>query len=302
MSPQRRLFLTRSGILLGASAFAGSKLTHAASALGGTDQKSPYIPDVYKLVFADEFDDITLDRFNENASGGRPGAPAWRSRYKWPRKDVINEEKQIYVDAKFAGSTSSALGLQPFSIRDGILTIRAQRSPPDISQRIWNFLYTSGVISSELTHWQTYGYFEMRARMPRGKGYWPAFWLLPKGSWPPEIDIFEMSGAKPTQAHFGVIEKPAKRGSPGGLWLDLKFDVTADFHVYGLEWTETNIVFFVDGEKKWEYGTHKIHGDMYIAANLALGSKDKNWIPDPDQTTPFPGDFDIDYIRSYQRG
>jgi beta-glucanase (GH16 family) len=127
--------------------------------------------------------------------------------------------------------------------------------------------------------------------------------LLSKyGGWPPEIDMLEASGVRPYGVRHGVIERPAKSGSAAGLWVDAVIDGSDGFHVYGVEWTRDNIVFFIDGMKSFEYGPHNIHQDMYLLANLALGSHDPNWIPDPDASTPFPGLFEIDYIRAYQRG
>jgi hypothetical protein len=263
-----------------------------------------FVPAPYRLVFGDDFDDPDLSRINENATGGRPGAPAWRSRYRQERQTVINQEKQIYMDPQFAGSAGQALRVQPFWIDNGILQIRAERADPvAVAPFIWNHRYTSGCITSELTHWQTYGYFEMRARLPRGKGFWPAFWLLPKrATWPPEIDILEASGTRPYGIRHGAIERPRSASTAAGMWIDQLIDSSDGFHIYGLEWTRDNIVFFIDGLKSFEYGPHAIHEDMYLLANLALGSHDPNWIPDPDQSTPFPGLFQIDYIRAYQRG
>ena len=259
-----------------------------------------FVPAGYRLVFGDDFTDADVARINENATGGRPGAPAWRSRYRHDRFEVINQEKQIYMDRNFRGKADHALGVQPFAIRNGVLTITADRADPvAVSPSILNFKYTSGCITSELTHWQTYGYFEMRARLPLGKGFFPAFWLLPKRDvWPPEIDIFEASGARPDAVHLGVLfDKPhvAER------WIENVISIADGFHVYGLEWTEQELVWSFDGQPVWHRPNDGIAEDMYILANLALGNRDPKFIPDPDETTPFPGHFEIDYIRAYQR-
>lgn len=270
------------------------------AALSSSSRAASFVPAGYSLVFGDEFDDTDVSRINENATGGKPGAPAWRSRYRQERSQVINHEKQIYMDPAFRGTADHPLGVQPFSIRDGILRIQANRADPTaVSPFVWGYKYTSGCITTELTHWQTYGYFEMKARCPRGKGFWPAFWLLPKrDTWPPEIDVFEISGTRPFGIHSGVIEK---KGAAKGYWTDQAVDVSDGFHVYGMEWTESNIVCFVDEKKYFEYGPHPLHEDMYVLVNLALGSVDPNWIPDPDRSTPFPGELEIDYIRVYSR-
>jgi beta-glucanase (GH16 family) len=141
----------------------------------------------------------------------------------------------------------------------------------------------------------------MRARLPRGKGFWPAFWLLPKRlAWPPEIDIFEGSGARPRDVHVGVLD-PTLKNVPTGDWVSAGVDTTSDFHVYAAEWTHDKIAFLVDGKQVFQVTQHGIHEDMYLLANLALGSKDAGWIPDPDDSTPFPGKFEIDYIRAYSK-
>ena len=258
-----------------------------------------FVPAGYAAVFGDEFDDADLSRINENASGGRAGAPAWRSRYRQDRFTVINQEKQIYMDRDFRGKSARPLGVQPFDLSNSVLTITADRADPvTVSPFILNFKYTSGCITSELTHWQTYGYFEMRARLPVGKGFFPAFWLLPKRiAWPPEIDIFESSGARPDAVHLGVILEN-HRGAD--RWIEDVVSIGDSFHVYALEWTREQLVWSLDGKPVWQQ-PNEIHEDMYILANLALGNRDPKFIPDPDATTPFPGHFEIDYIRAYQR-
>jgi hypothetical protein len=287
--------------LLGRFAYAGIPPALVAQSGAAAAAPSPqFVPSGYALTFGDEFDDPGIARINERAEGGRPGAPAWRSRYRQPRKDVINKEKQIYMDPAFAGTSSHPLGVQPFSIADGKLRICAERADPlRVSPYIWGYKYTSGCITSELTFTQKYGYFEIRARLPAGKGFWPAFWLLPRRvAWPPEIDVFEGFGTKKNTIHVGVIEG---RHSARTDWVRGNFDATDGFHVYGLEWTESRFTYFLDGRRTKEFPNHAIHEEMYLIANLALGSHDQNWVPDPDETTPFPGCFEIDYIRAYAR-
>lgn len=297
-----RLGMTQDGTQALGRVFATLTISPVANAIE-TVELPTLVPATYVPSFRDDFDDEDVGRINENAAGGRQDAPAWRSRYRQSRQDVINKEKQIYMDPQFSGTAGAPLGVQPFSIRDGVLRIRADKADPArVSRHIWNYRYTSGCISSELTHWQTYGYFEIRARLPRGKGFWPAFWLLPKRDvWPPEIDILEGSGIRPYGVHHGVIEKPRRASTPGGLWIDQFIDVSDGFHRYAMDWTRENIIFYVDGIKTFEYGPHSIHEDMYMMVNLALGSRDSSWIPDPDDTTPFPGLLEVDYVHVYRK-
>jgi beta-glucanase (GH16 family) len=280
---------------------AASTTTGATTRTTTHRSSSSFVPDGYRLTFGDDFDDNDVSRINEDAVGGRPGAPAWRSRYRHDRNTIINGEKQVYVDPAYRGSGSNALGLQPFSIASGVLTITAA----PLAERVAPFLgkqrYASGCITSELTHWQQYGYFEMRARMPKGRGFWPAFWLLPKsGVWPPEIDVVEGTGAKPSHLHLGVIEK--QRGRPGSRWVKDVIDTTDGFHVYAAEWTADDVIFSIDGKEQYRAGSHRIHEPMYMLVNLAVGSKDPGFIPDPDASTPWPGQMQIDYVRAYSRG
>lgn len=309
-SSQRHLS-RRTALGLGAFGLWASRSALVGPARAATTKGHGGMPEGYRLAFGDEFDDADVARINENATGGRPGAPAWRSRYRQPRKDVINQEKQIYMDVAFAGTSGRPLAVQPFRIADSILEIKAERADPArVQPFIWDHRFTSGCITSELTHSQRYGYFEVRARIPRGKGFWPAFWLLPKsGAWPPEIDIAELSGARPTSiwsnVHPGAKAKPeapaAPSAAPPGRWIDGVADITTEFHAYAMEWTPQRITCFFDGQPTSEITGHGIDEEMYFLANLAVGSHDPHWIPDPDESTPFPSVLGIDYVRIYEK-
>lgn len=293
---------TRRDFLWQTSALATAGLVPGAGLCAAEPAPSRFVPEGYRLSFGDDFDDADVGRINEHAKGSRPGAPAWRSRYRHERATIINGEKQVYVDPAYAGSASQQLGLQPFAIADGVLTISARPADEKSLPYLGKQRHVSGCITTELTHWQQYGYFEMRAHMPRGRGFWPAFWLLPKsGVWPPEIDVVEASGARPRGVHLGIIEKGRSKARPGGKWVDDVIDTTDGFHVYAAEWTADDVSFFIDGRRQFQSGAHALHEPMYLLANLAVGSKDASWVPDPDASTPWPGEFRIDYIRAYQR-
>jgi beta-glucanase (GH16 family) len=247
------------------------------------------------LSFSDEFDDLKL-------WDGRSGV--WRTNYGYFDREhpgfyslVTNEEKQLYVDPTFRGTAKAPLGLDPFSVRDGVLTIRATRLDPALTRYTWGYRFASGLITTKPSFSQTYGYFEMRAQLPRGKGFWPAFWLArADGKWPPEIDVVEMLGHEIgtvyTVVHFKLHGEHRSTGGPVAVT-----DVTRGFHTYGVKWTREEIVWYVDGARVFRTSTPAdMDGPMYLLANLAVGGK---WPGDPDDATPFPAEMKIDYIRAY---
>lgn len=220
----------------------------------------------WRLVFHDEFNGDALET-------GR-----WKTAYPWGRDRRDLGELQRYIPEAFAFS-------------DGSLQIIAEPSERE------GYAYTSGLISSHASFAQEFGRFEIRARLPRGQGLWPAFWLLPvEGSWPPEIDVFEALGDDTETvymtAHWGIggghQQRKATFTGP---------DFAADYHTFAVEWTQRNIAWFVDGIKRHEVRGKSPRGPMYLLANLAVGGE---WPGTPDASTPFPAVFAIDYIRAYE--
>ena len=117
-----------------------------------------------------------------------------------------NDEKEIYVSPYFRGHNGD-FPENPFvSNPDGTLSIVAKA---ETNAETFGYQYTSGMISTQPTFAQTYGYFEMRADLPEDvSGAWPAFWLVPAdGSWPPELDVMETLTSDPradwTTEHLG---------------------------------------------------------------------------------------------------
>lgn len=254
-------------------------------------------------TFADEFNSFSW--YAEGAVKTKGGG-TWRTNfgYTWvPVNDVKNHtlvwngEEQIYVDPGFTGSKTRSLGLNPFSIKNGALQIIAKRTT---LSSLYGYRFTSGLITTEPTFTQTYGVFEMRAKLPKGRGIWPAFWLLPADkSWPPEIDVMEFLGHEPTvyytTLHSSVGGVQTKSDIPA---ISIP-DASAGFHTYTVEWTPTEIIFYFDDK---EVARRPTPADMnkpfYILANLAIGG---SWAGSPTATTIFPAIYEIDYIRAYKR-
>ena len=264
---------------------------HADAVSVHPDARSPLAGK--RLTFQDEFDRLDLRR---------DGTGRWTPKFHQDgpndlggRTLVSNQELQVYVDPDFAGTARSPLGLNPFRIRNGKLLIRAERATPAISAHIWNYRYTSGVLTTADSFNQTYGYFEIRARLPRGAGLWPAFWLLPASrEWPPEIDVFEVLGQDPSTIHQTVHW--SKDDEHVFKHAEVKIDdASKGFHTYGVDWTKTTIRWFIDGRETARAPTPSdLHQPAYLLVNLAVGG----WAGEPaDDSTP--ADLEIDYVRVY---
>ena len=221
----------------------------------------------WELVFRDEFDGERLD----------PGK--WVDRY-WHGRTHSNNELQYYAP-------------DGYEVAHGRLRLKAER------RAMGGMSYTSGMISS-LGHFaQEYGLFEIRARFPRGKGMWPAFWLLPVTKrWPPEIDVLEILGHEPEKVYFSTHWRDEKRVHRHQTGSFRGPDFAADFHIFAAEWTPKEVIWYVDGVERHRSSRGVPSEPMYLIANLAVGG---DWPGNPDATTPFPGFMDIDYIRVYRR-
>ncbi|MGZ5271718.1 MAG: glycoside hydrolase family 16 protein [Ramlibacter sp.] len=154
-------------------------------------------------------------------------------------------------------------------------------------------------------HEQKYGYWEARMKVPRGKGLWPAFWLNggviygQNNNKQGELDIFEMigDGVIYQTAHdwWGTPVSESTPYNPG-------WDHSADYHTYGLSWTSTEIVWYVDGvETKRASATmvaryRDLCGPMFFVLNTSVGGA---WPGSPDATTPWPAVMAVDYVRVY---
>lgn len=238
----------------------------------------------YRLAFSDEFNSVSL-RLPNTSTG------TWDTTLPWGDRMIPdNGEEQFYIDPGYKN-----LGINPFSAENGILTISAEPASASLKPQIDNQNYTSGMLTSAHTFSETYGYFEMRAQLPAGKGLWPAFWLLPTDqSWPPEIDVVEMLGDQPTNLNVNVHTTAV--GTSHGQEVTVP-NMTTGFHSYGVLWGPQTLTFYFDGQEVHRTNTPSdMHKPMYMLANLAVGG---DWPGSPDASTQFPAEMKIDYIRAY---
>lgn len=254
------------------------------------------------LRFADEFD--RLSSYQEDPQT-RKGEGVWRRNfgYRWCGVDdaknhslIWNGEQQLYVDPSFQADGDHPLGLETTTVRDGVLNITADKAPPATP---YGYRYISGLITSEPSFSQTYGLFEIRAKLPKGKGLWPAVWLLPVSKkWPPEIDIMEMLGDRPTRYYTTLHSKASGTHEQSHIPAHEGVDLSADFHTYAVDWGAQEMVFYFDDREVARAPTPEdMHQPFYVLINLAVGGK---WPGNPDDSTVFPATLQVDWVRVWQ--
>lgn len=186
----------------------------------------------YKLVFQDDFDAPELNRADWNVELHEPG---------W-----VNQEWQRYVDSP-----------ENIFLKDGKLVIRPVKTIAEDG----GASYTSGRVCTRGKHEFTYGIFEARLKVPAGKGYLPAFWLLADEDifepWPfcGEIDIMEVMGDK-TNLNHGTIHYGLPHEQNQGIYTLKNGDFSKEYHTFALKWEPGRLSWYVDGElfhvaQKW---------------------------------------------------
>ena len=213
-------------------------------------------------------------------------------------KGTFNNESQSYVDSK-----------ENIILIDGKLYIRAKKESPFDPN---NPVYTSGRINTKNKVEVQYGYWEVRAKLPKGVGTWPAIWMLNSKidsiGWPDcgEIDIMEHVGYDSSRVFFS-IHNANTHGDVGGTNQQGIYDFDDnenDFNNYAVEWGETYIKGYVNGVLYFNfYKSSELFNDwpydnpFFLIINLAIGG-DWGGVEGID-TSIFPASFIIDYVRMY---
>jgi beta-glucanase (GH16 family) len=187
----------------------------------------------------------------------------------------------------------------------GNLVITARKEPFEGSE------YTSARLTTERRFTVKYGRIEARIKMPRGKGLWPAFWMLGEdhGStgWPEcgEIDIMEFRGQNPYEFRGSLHGPGYAGGSNLGRDLEVAGDLSAEFHEYSVEWTDRGIAFSLDGEPYFSQLAADMGGrtpwvfddrPFFLILNLAVGG---TYVGPVGEDTVFPQQLLVDYVRVY---
>jgi beta-glucanase (GH16 family) len=238
----------------------------------------------YQLVWSDEFDgtSLSLSKWEYQLGNGQNG---------WG-----NNERQYY-------RAENAV------VNDGYLTITAKK------EKYNNFDYTSARIRTLNKGDWKYGKIEMSARLPIGKGIWPAFWMMPTdnvyGGWAAsgEIDIMEYLGHDSTKV-YGTIHYGGSwpnNVNSGSFYTLPDSGFNNNFHTFTIIWEEGRMDWYVDGnhfltKTSWYTSGHDFPApfdqEFHVILNLAVGG---NWPGYPDTTTKFPQEYIIDYVRVYQK-
>lgn len=231
----------------------------------------------FVLVWEDEFEGSSLDLNNWNHEVNCNGGG--------------NNELQCYTS-----STDNV------SVADGKLTITA------IEEDYLGHDYTSGRINTTGKFSFKYGKVEASLKLPYGQGMWPAFWMLPEdwvyGGWPNsgEIDIMELVGHEPNKVH-GTVHTGPPYNYLGNSYTLPSGDFSDDFHVFGVEWEENEIRWYVDGNLYSTLTPSNIgpwapfQEEFHLLLNVAVGG---NWPGSPNASTVFPQTMEAEWVRVYE--
>jgi beta-glucanase (GH16 family) len=266
-------------------------LTLSTSCGGGATLQPPPPPS-YKLVWSDEF---------SGPDGSTPDATKWT--YDIGGNGWGNQELEYYTNRA-----------QNAQLMGGNLVITAQQETYKGSDGVTRN-YTSARLKTQGLFTQAYGRFEARIKIPAGQGIWPAFWMLgndiTSAGWPKcgEIDIMENIGKEPSIVH-GSLHGPSTTGNTSDTTAAFNLPAgqtfAGDFHIYAVEWAPGTIRFYVDSNlystvnsSQWPAGgTWVFDHPFFILLNVAVGG---SWPGSPDNTTVFPQQMLVDYVRVYSK-
>ena len=236
------------------------------------------------MVWSDEFNQTSLDMNSWNYETGG----------YW-----FNNEIQYYR----GGTANTAL-------QNGKLVITAKK------ETYQNREHTSARLTTEGKVEYKYGRIDVRAKLPKGQGIWPAIWMLGDDmssvGWPAcgELDMMELLGHEPHKIHGSI-----NYGPQGNSWAHTKTtsyslpvsegDFSDKYHVFSVLWEENSIKYYVDDNLYATYNPNNIAGGQawrfnhpfFFILNIAVGG---DWPGNPDPTTIFPQQMLIDYIRIFQ--
>ena len=269
-----------------------------------------YFLDKFNLVFEDDFNGDSID------------VARWNTSLVWGDATIINGEQQYFVDTQ----SDTGIAFDPFKLEDSILTIEAKVTPDEVKPLLPQTcneidasgndrcLFLSGALSTHDKFNMTYGYVEGRMKTGSISGALSSFYLYHRypgegvNLHAPEIDIVEYLGENPfgdedafQTYHFADVNTGETRSSPTMIQKNPEGVLYSDeFHTYGVLWEPQLVIWYIDGKEiKRLSGPQVSRQGMKIVTYLVAGSA---WAPTPDTAGgSFPLQYEIDYIRAWQR-
>jgi hypothetical protein len=239
---------------------------------------SPATRPGYTLVWTDEFNGSAVNTADWTFEQGNNG---------WGNNELQN----------YTNSTENAF------VSQGNLIIEARRVGSG---------YSSARMITKNKKIFKFGRIDIRAKLPKGKGIWPALWMLGNNidavSWPAcgEIDILELLGQEPNKI-YGTVHWGANfnsRASKGNSFILNGSSFDQQFHVYSAIWEQDSIKILVDDQQFFQFSKSDVgaapypfNADFFFIFNIAVGG---NWPGSPDGTTVFPQRMVVDYVRVFQ--
>lgn len=228
-----------------------------------------------EVIFEEDFngDSLDMQSWSYEEGDGCPNLCGWG-----------NNEEQVY-------------SRDYVEVKDGKLVITAVKKDDEY--------YSGKIISKDKVEFK-YGVIEVKAKLPEGKGLWPAFWMLGADinevSWPAsgEIDILEYVGKEPGEI-FTSLHTPASHGNTINTKKTRIEDIEQGYHTYKAVWTKDYIEFFVDDQQVYKFVPpvydeehYPFRKDFYFLINMAIGGNFGG--PEVDDSI-FPAKFYIDHIK-----
>jgi beta-glucanase (GH16 family) len=246
------------------------------------------------------------DEFNDSVVNTNK----WSYQFGWARSIAANKEQQYYTDGENHKLKNGCLNLiATKKTKEAKLIDYLPESDSIFINENFNglnkrtFEYLSGMLQSK-TKFQ-YGYFEIKLRYPKEKGFWPAFWLY--GGIPnEEIDWLEGKTEKANKIHVGRHSKIKSENKYRhgfsikkkwwGTWIKFDGNLNEGFHIISGEWDKNYLKFYLNGECI-AYSKLKMDEPKHLVVNLAVPSNDGSFKPGPDKNSIESIIFEVDYIR-----
>lgn len=263
---------------------AGAMAVAASPAPGAPAAGALAVPPGYRLVWADEFE-----------RDGLPDATRWAYDTGMNKAGWHNRELQYYAGPRAENAV----------VKGGRLVITARRESLSSAPDWGGQRYTSTRLITQGRQDWTYGFFEIRARLPCGRGTWPAIWLLNREVvWPAggELDIMEHIGREPGRV-FSTVHTAAGHGGQGTGAATQVPDACTAFHDYQMHWTADRVRFGIDGRVHFEYVNPRQGKDrwpfdapQFLILNIAIGGDLGGEVDDG----IFPVSMEVEHVRVYQ--